>query len=57
METIEKIPVFIKIAGGKTVCVCHAKNKKCKADCQREILERDKFIGWRQTMIRDKFGR
>ena len=57
METIEKIPVYIKIIDGKTVCVCHASAKKCKANCQREILERDKFIGWRQTMNRDIFGR
>lgn len=24
METTEKIPVFIKILNGKTVCICHA---------------------------------
>ena len=57
METIEKIPVYLKIKDGKTVCICHAHNKKCKASCTRDIVERDKFIGWRQTMIRDKFGR
>lgn len=58
METIEKIPVYIKIINGKTVCVCHAGARKCKdPSCTRDVVTRDKFIGWRQTMGRDKFGR
>lgn len=57
METAEKIPVFIKIIDGRTVCVCHARAKKCKASCTRDWLIRDKMEGWKQTMKRDKFGR
>lgn len=58
METTEKIPVFIKIINGKTVCVCHARARKCKGhNCTRETLIRDKFEGWRSTMKRDKWGR
>lgn len=57
MEETEKIPVYIKIIKGKTVCVCHASAKKCKCDCPRDILTRDKFAGWKGTMRRDRYGR
>lgn len=57
MNNTEKIPVFIKIIKGKTVCVCHASAKKCKCDCPRDILTRDKFAGWKGTMRRDRYGR
>ena len=57
MQTEEKIPVYIKIIDGKTVCVCHARIKKCNRSCTRDIVTRDKFEGWKETMRRDKFGR
>lgn len=57
MESTEKIPVYLKIENGKTVCVCHAGNKKCKSNCQREIVTRDKFKGWQGTMHRNRYGR
>lgn len=57
MESTEKIPVYVKIIKGKTVCVCHAAAKKCKGNCTRDILSRDKFAGWKGTMKRDRYGR
>ena len=57
METTEKIPVFIKIVNGKTVCVCHANSKGCKQRCERDVVTRDKFDGWKSIMKRDLYGR
>ena len=57
MEDTEKIPVYLKIINGKTVCICHAKDKGCKQNCQRDIVSRDKFEGWKNTLYRDRYGR
>lgn len=57
METTEKIPVYIKIVNGKTVCVCHARAKGCKQKCERDIVTRDKFEDWKSIMRRDQYGR
>lgn len=57
MESTEKIPVYVKIIKGKTVCICHAGRKKCKGNCTREIVGRDKFTGWQGTMYRNRFGK
>ena len=59
MKGIEKIPVFIKIECGVTVCVCHAGAKRCarSVECHRDILLRDRYAGWRSTMRKDRYGR
>ena len=57
MEDTEKIPVFLKIINGKTVCVCHAGQKGCRDHCQRDTVTRDKFDGWKDTLYRNRFGR
>lgn len=57
MENVEKIPVYVKIIRGKTVCICYAGAKRCKGDCDREVVKRDKFAGWQGTMRRDRYGR
>ena len=57
METTEKIPVFICIEKGKTVCICHASAKKCRRNCQRDTVERDKFQAWEKVMHRNRYGR
>lgn len=57
MESTEKIPVYLKIEKGKTVCVCHAGRKGCEESCQRDVVTRDKFKGWQETMRRNRFGR
>ena len=56
MDTIEKIPVFLDIVNGKTVCICPAGKKGCKKNCVRDVVERDKFRGWQKTMKRNKYG-
>lgn len=57
MEETEKIPVYLKIVNGKTVCICHVRDKGCENNCQRDIVTRDKFDGWKNTLYRNKFGR
>lgn len=57
METKEKIKVYIKIVDGKTVCLCSFHNKKCKHNCDVDMVERDKFYGWKDTFRRDKYGK
>lgn len=44
------------IVNGRTVCICTARNKGCKKQCERDVVERDLFRGWDSTM-RDKYGR
>lgn len=56
MECIEKIPVYIRIANGKTVCICHAGAKKCGRTCQRDKVSRDRFDEWQKAMNRNKYG-
>ena len=57
MDSTEKIPVYVKIVNGKTICICPVGAKKCKGNCTREIVTRDKFAGWKGTMRRDRYGR
>ena len=57
METKEKIAVFIDIVKGKTVCICVASAKGCRKQCQRDIVERDKFREWDKVMHRNRYGR
>ena len=58
MKTKEKIAVFTKIVNGKTICICHAGHKGCGDPfCSRDVVTRDKFAQWEQTMRRDKYGR
>lgn len=57
METTEKIPVYIDIKKGRTVCICHAKAKRCKKPCTLDAVDRDKFREWEKVMKRDRYGR
>lgn len=58
MTDIEKIPVYIRIENGRTVCVCHAEKSRCqkKDVCFRDLVTRDRYRGWRATMKRDRYG-
>lgn len=58
MKGIEKIPVYIRIEKGITVCVCHAA-KRCghSRGCHRDTLLRDRYAGWRNTMRKDRYGK
>lgn len=57
METKEKVKVFIRIENGKTLCICHRGAKKCNRKCEPDVVERDKFRGWEETMRRNKYGK
>lgn len=57
MESTEKIPVYIDIKKGKTVCICHANAKGCGKACSRDTVERDKFREWEKTMKRNRYGK
>lgn len=57
MEEREKVPVWIRVVNGKTVCVCHRGHKGCKKPCEKDVLTRDKFAGWQGVMHRNRFGR
>lgn len=56
MTDAEKIPVYIRIKDGKTICICHASEKGCNRRCDRDMVTRDKFRGWQATMRRNRFG-
>ena len=53
----EKIPVYIKIIKGRTICLCHAGRRRCGDACERDFVTRDKFEGWEETAARDRYGR
>ena len=57
MQEHEKIPVWVRIVDGKTVCICHRGHKGCEKPCDKDVVTRDKFAGWQSTMCRDRFGR
>ena len=56
MKETEDIPVFVKIEKGKTVCICHAGAKRCRRNCERIRVRRDRFEGWLSTMKRNRYG-
>ena len=53
MEEKEKIKVYIDIQDGKTVCICKRNRKGCNKKCEPDVVERDKFEGWKVTFRRD----
>lgn len=57
MNPKEEIKVFARIEKGKTVCICPASDKKCKAKCTRDVVVRDKFRGWESTFRRNRYGK
>lgn len=57
METAEKIPVYVDIRKGKTVCICRRDKKLCGKQCAKDVVTRDKFEGWFSTFHRDVYGR
>ena len=57
MESVEKIPVFIYIKDGKTICICHAGRKGCGRYCTRDKVTRDKFSGLKEGFRQNKYGK
>lgn len=56
MNDTEKIPVYVRIKDGKTICVCHASHPRCDGQCERDMVTRDRFRGWQSTMRRNRYG-
>ncbi len=56
MTDTEKIPVYIRIKNGKTICICHAGGKGCDRRCDRDVVTREIFRGWQNTMKRNRYG-
>jgi hypothetical protein len=56
MTDTEKIPVYIRIKNGKTICICHAGDKGCDRRCDRDVVTREIFRGWQNTMKRNRYG-
>lgn len=56
MKDTERIPVYIRIVNGKTVCVCHASHPRCDGKCELDMVTRDIFRGWQATMHRNRYG-
>ena len=52
----EMIEVFIRMRKGKTVCICKREAKGCERACQPDVVTRDKFQGWEDTMARNRYG-
>lgn len=57
MREKEKIEVYIDCKDGKTVCICKRSKKRCGKACQKEVVERDRFAGWKSTMQRNRYGK
>ena len=57
METTERIDVFVLIEHGKTVCICKRDNKCCRRHCEKAVVERDKYEGWKDTFQQNRFGK
>lgn len=56
MKEIESIPVWIKVINGKTVCIC-LRGCDHHGKCERDIVKRDRFRGWKSTMNRNRYGK
>ena len=56
MKEREKIAVWVKVVNGKTRCIC-IKGCDRMGKCEPDMVERDRFRGWQQTMARDKYGK
>ena len=57
MKEKERIPVYVEIVNGKTVCLCHRNDKGCSKKCEIDFVERDRFEDWERTMKRDVYGK
>ena len=58
MKEKEQIPVRVKVINGKTVCICICIKGCNRAQyCEPDMVVRDRFRGWQETMKRDKYGK
>ena len=57
MKETEEIRVYLRIEDGRTQCVCPRDKKRCKRNCQPDVVIRDRFRGWEQLLGRDRYGK
>lgn len=57
METKEKIEVYIDFEDGKTVCICKRTRKGCNRFCEKAVVERDKYEGWKELFHQNRYGK
>jgi hypothetical protein len=57
VDSVERIPVYVRIRKGKTVCICHAGMKGCDRNCAQDKVTRDKFDQWEKTFHRNRYGK
>ena len=56
MKQKELIKVYIDFKDGKTVCICKRSHKMCDKACQPDVVERDRYAGWKSTMNTNRYG-
>lgn len=54
---IESIDVYVDFENGKTVCICQRENKRCSKPCTPDVVERDRYRGWKDTFYVDQYGK
>lgn len=57
MKEKEQIKVFVDIVNGRTVCICQRTQKGCDKPCIPDVVERDRFEGWKSTFRRNRYGK
>lgn len=57
MQTKEYIEVYIRYKEGRTVCICPKRRKKCNKPCTPEVVERNRFRGWKDCFNVNKYGK
>lgn len=57
MQEKERIKVFVKVKNGKTKCICIHGCRHATKDCHYDIVERDRFRGWKEAAFHDRYGR
>lgn len=51
------IEVYIRCKKGKTLCICPRNDKRCNRNCEKDVVERDRFAGWYNSFRRDRYGK
>lgn len=51
MQEQEKIPVWVQIVNGKTVCICHRGRKGCKSPARRTLSLAISLLGGKALCV------
>jgi len=53
----EKLKVFIRYENGEVACMCLRRNRLCDHYCEKEVVLRDRYYGWKETFYQNKYGK